>query len=423
MAAAATGEPKLVFSYGEIIGRELRALGVNVNLAPVLDVNNRENPGIGVRSFGDSPETVIRYGREITKGLQSQYIFATAKHFPGMGFARLDTHFDFPVIEKPLQELESTDIAPFAAAVDAGIDCIMTSHAGFPAFTPDKQALPATFTPEIISDYIRNKLGFTGVVITDDLEMGAAVKNFSFTESILAALNAGADILCVCHSYDRQCEAIKTVVNGVKSGNIPEIRIDQSIHRIFTLKRKFETHRVKFLKEDIDTLVTEHNSRVEEIINKSITIFDQTEQLPLDLSPDKKILLVIPRLKDYTPVEELKSFLKQAEQSLLSETQKYHSNTGCVMYTLPPDKKTSAAALEEAVNSDVILFCSYNAHLDDKQSALLKSVLNREKPLILLMLRNPYDRFISTKLKTAVALHAPMHPIIRAGIRKIFTGS
>jgi len=420
MAAAATGEPELAFAYGAIIGRELRALGVNLNLAPVLDVNQPDNPGIGVRSFGDSPEIVTQYGIGVIRGLQSQYVFATGKHFPGKGAATLDTHHDMAVINRPLEELERIDIAPFREAVRAGVACLMTSHAGFPAFTPGRPVMPGTFTPEIMTDYLRNRLGFTGVLLTDDLEMGAATKSLEFAESVTAAVQAGADLLCVCHDFERQNLAIDTIIAGVRTGTIPERRINESVRRIFSLKRKFAAYRDSFFMEDIDELVSRNAHSVHEIVEKSITVYDTEEKLPLALKPDDTLLLILPRLREYTPVEELRPAMQRAEQAVIHHTALHHENTRHVGYTLPPAERDKAAVLKGAQEAAYLVFCSYNAHLDAGQSSLLRSARALGKPLVLFMLRNPFDRVIVPDSIPAVAVYAPMEPLIREGINRLF---
>ena len=421
MAIAAASEPALARRYGEITGRELRALGVNLNLAPVLDINHPENPGIGVRSFGDSPQIVAEYGREIILGMKSQYIFTTGKHFPGIGAALLDTHFDMPVIDKSMEELETTDIQPFRTAVEAGVDCIMTSHAGFPAFTPERTPTPATFTKEIITTYLRKTLGFSGVVITDDLEMGAAVKSTGFKKSITAAVKAGADMLCVCHDTKRQKLAVQTLATAVRKGEIPVQRINESVERILSLKQQFMNIYDRFFSEDIDDLVALHAGPANEITRKSITLFDPAGAIPLRLQPHEKLLVIIPRFHEN---EELRLPLSAGElEKIIVETvRQFHSNTQQEKYSQPPTQEEKTVLHEKASASGAVILYSYNAHLDPRQKSLVRMLAPIQKLTVLMMLRNPYDRFISPDIKTAVALYAPIKPTIEAGINRLFKG-
>ncbi|MCP4724911.1 MAG: beta-N-acetylhexosaminidase [bacterium] len=420
MAVASTGDPGLAEEYGRIIGRELRSLGINLNLAPVLDVNRQSNPGLGVRSFGETPEKVIEYGSKLIEGLQSEKIFTTGKHFPGIGAAALDTHLDMPAINLTIEELEETDIPPFHNAIENGIDCLMTSHAAFPAFLPESDPVPATFSKEIMTDYLRGKLGFKGVLITDDLEMGAAEKSMSFADSILTAVKAGADLLCVCHDFDKQKLAIDSVLDAVRSGDIPESKIDESVERILELKNRFIKNREMFFSEDINKHVDEHSEAAAEIVNSSIQICSRPDQI-LPGSNAGKALVILPRLKEYTKVEELKSVMEKAEQALITETGRYIENIEHIKYTLPPSEEEISEILIKCRESDSVIFCSYNAHLDKKQADLLLSVYKTGKNMILLMLRDPYDKGIIPADTFSAGVFAPLVPNITAGVKKIFT--
>ncbi|MFC1557453.1 beta-N-acetylhexosaminidase [candidate division KSB1 bacterium] len=420
MALAATGDPNLAFEYGKITGREMRALGLNLNLAPVLDVNHKNNPGIGVRSFGDNADIVSEFGVSMIKGLQSEHIFSTGKHFPGKGAATLDTHLDLAVIKKRFDELESSDIVPFQKAVESGVECIMTSHAAFPAFSPGKPAQPGTFTAEIMTDYLRHMLGFEGVLITDDLEMGAAAKSADFNESIRKSVLAGADILCVCRSFELQRSAVDTLTAAVRSGAILEARIDRSVRRILALKRRFVEKRELFFAEDIDMLVNEHAETVRKIVDRSIQVHDDAGLVPLRIPESEKILTVIPQLQECSPVEELKPFFRRAEQTIVQKIRAFHKNCDFIHFNLPPDESDMRSVLNAARASQVTLFCSYNAHLDPVQSDLLRALTEHDGKIILLMLRNPFDREISSRVKASVALHAPIHTVIERGIEKLF---
>ncbi len=419
MAVAATGKPENARIYGSIIGRELRALGVNLNLAPVLDVTVPHNPGIGVRSFSESPEIVSKFGNELILGLKSQSVFATAKHFPGIGSALIDTHLEMPVIDKSMNELERDDIAPFRTAIETGVDCIMTAHAGFSAFDENSPPVPATFSPAVYSGYLRDQLGFKGVIITDDLEMGGATGSMDFQESITQAVLAGADLLTVCSDMNRQKEVFDIITGAVRSGVIPESRIDESVSRIFLLKEKFTEHYHLYFREDIDEVVEEHFNLSQEIITGSVIVHDERGTIPLRLEQGAVLSAVIPNLREITQVEELRASMKESENTIVTGIKKRYGSARIDRYSLPPDDNEIQIAVEHAGHADCTVLFSYNAHLDHRQTEFILTVSKNSKLFILVMLRNPYDASIVPG-RTSIAVHAPTVPGITAAVQKLF---
>ena len=419
MAVAATGKPKNARIYGSIIGRELRALGVNLNLAPVLDTTVPDNPGIGVRSFSDSAEVVSQFGSELIHGLQSESVFTCAKHFPGIGSALFDTHIEMPIIDKSLHELESSDLIPFKTAIVNGVDCIMTSHAGFTAFDSNIPPLPATFNPTVYSGYVREQLGFKGVIITDDLEMGGATKSMEFEDSIIAAIQAGADLLAVCSDQDRQIKAISVLLNAVRNGSLSEARIDDSVARIFSLKQRFLEKYDLFFKEDIDDVVEENKHIAHDIVTQSISVFDEQNNIPLRLDTNTIVSAVIPRLTEITQVEELKSSAMNSEKAVMNELARYCKQVHFHKYSLPSDNNEMHDIINQTTGSDCTIMFSYNAHLDELLSTFVKQLAQSSKLLILIMLRNPHDRFIIPD-NSAIGVYAPTVPGITAALHRLF---
>ncbi len=194
MALAATGDPETTYLAGKLTGEELRSLGVNFNLAPSVDVNcNPANPIIGVRSYGDTPATVAKYAAGMIRGLQDGGVLCLAKHFPGHGDTSLDSHLTLPCVDKPRDELERMELAPFRAAIANGVPAIMTAHILFPAL--DDSGVPATMSRRIVTDLLRGEMSFTGLVTSDCMEMQAVQKFFGSVNGVLAAMNAGVDLV------------------------------------------------------------------------------------------------------------------------------------------------------------------------------------------------------------------------------------
>ena len=226
----------LSFQYGKILGMRIKTLGFNMDFAPVMDINsNPKNPVIGDRAFGNSIDLVVNNSIETMKGINSKNIISVIKHFPGHGDTTMDSHVDIPIIDKNLGELESLELVPFAKAIENGADSVMIGHILFPELD-DK---PATLSSKIIKDLLREKLNFNGVVISDDLNMGAIVKNYSMEEAVIEFLKADGDIALICHGGDEEYKIFDIIKSEVQNGNISVEEIDEKVYRIIELKEKY----------------------------------------------------------------------------------------------------------------------------------------------------------------------------------------
>src|SRR5689334_15666085 len=228
---------ELAYAAGATIAKELRAVGINMNMAPVLDVNsNSDNPVIGDRAFGSSADTVIEMGLVTAAGLQDSRVVACGKHFPGHGDTNVDSHKELPVVEAPRERLEAVEFPPFRRAAAAGIATLMTAHVLYRAL--DDQ-LPATLSPNIITHLLREEMGYDGVVLTDDLEMHAIVDHYGSGEAAVRAFLAGCDMLLICKERDREIAAFEAMEKAVASGTIGTSRLDQSVARIQRIKQRY----------------------------------------------------------------------------------------------------------------------------------------------------------------------------------------
>ena len=231
LALGAVDDTDLTEEVAASIGSELRAVGVNLNLAPVADVNtNPRNPVVGVRAFGSDPALVARHVAASVAGLQSRGVIACAKHFPGHGAAEVDSHLELPTISSRLEELRRVELPPFRAAIDAGVRAIMTAHILVPALD-DR---PATVSPVHLHELLREELGFRGLVITDALEMRGISATVGVEEAAVLAITAGADALCLGH--DLEGEAVESVrgvlVGAVREGRLSEERLAEAAARV-----------------------------------------------------------------------------------------------------------------------------------------------------------------------------------------------
>lgn len=228
---------ELSFQFGKILGHSIGALGFNMDFAPVLDINsNPKNPVIGDRAFGSQVDQVVNNAIETMKGLDSENIIPVVKHFPGHGDTSTDSHIDIPLVNKSLDELESLELIPFTRAIEEGVDIIMVGHILFPQI--DRE-YPASMSKPIIGGILRTKLNFNGVVITDDLNMGAIMKNYSIYEAVREYFKAGGDIALICHGGEEEFKVFQYIKEEVEKGNLKKKEIDEKVYRIIRLKKKY----------------------------------------------------------------------------------------------------------------------------------------------------------------------------------------
>jgi beta-glucosidase-like glycosyl hydrolase len=256
MAVAATGDPLLAEAEGRIVAQEARAIGVNHIYAPVVDVNiDPDNPVINTRSFGEDPQDVGRFGAAFVRGVQSEHVLACAKHFPGHGDTHVDSHRALPVLDVSRERLERVELVPFRAAIAAGVASVMPGHLSVPALDPtpapilanlsnnpygtnaaevtQNGTLPATISKRMLDGVLRGELGFHGLIVTDAFDMGGLTEHFDAGEAAVRAIEAGEDQILMSPDVDAAVAAVKA---AVKSGRLPESRLDESVRRILAAK-------------------------------------------------------------------------------------------------------------------------------------------------------------------------------------------
>jgi beta-N-acetylhexosaminidase len=231
------GSEAIVNSNALAMADELVELGINMNMAPVLDVNtNTENPIIGDRSFSPDPDVVSRLGACVITAFHEKGIIAVGKHFPGHGDTSSDSHIELPVVNHSLKRLEEIEFKPFIHAFKTGLRVVMTAHVLYPELDPDYSA---TMSDSIINGTLREKQGFDGIVITDDMEMKAISNRYTIEDAGILSIHAGADILLICHSRDKQLTMHESLLEAVEGGEIEGERIDKSLNRLIKLKKDF----------------------------------------------------------------------------------------------------------------------------------------------------------------------------------------
>jgi len=254
----AADDPALARRLGAVLGRELRALGFDLDFAPVLDVDtNPANPVIGDRSFGRSAAQVAALGSEAILGLQEAGVAACGKHFPGHGDTSQDSHEELPRLSHDPSRLEAVELPPFQAAIRAGVASIMSAHVIFEALDP---VYPATMSRPALDGILRDRWGYDGVVISDDLEMKAIADHFGIEEAVVRGVNAGVDLFLVCHTPALQNEAIDRLIAAVERGDVSLARVEEAGRRIDALVSRFV--RPKSRRPDLSVLGCDEHREV-----------------------------------------------------------------------------------------------------------------------------------------------------------------
>ena len=256
-------DENLSYNVGKIIAKELNSLGFNMDFAPVLDIDsNPNNTVIGERAFGNNSEIVSRLGIKTMEGIKDGKIIPVVKHFPGHGDTDVDSHYGLPIVKKTLEELENLEFIPFKNAIDNGADVVMISSIILESIDNE---YPATMSKKVTTDILRDSLGFDGVIATDDMTMGAIVDNYNLADAVIMSINAGSDLVLVCHGYDDIINSILAVKDAVNSKIISEEKIDESVYRILKLKDKYNVNN-KAIGNDID--IEGINSEIKSLFNQ-----------------------------------------------------------------------------------------------------------------------------------------------------------
>ncbi|KJU73049.1 beta-N-acetylhexosaminidase [Clostridium baratii] len=227
----------LSYNVGEILGEQLSYFGFNMNFAPVLDINsNPNNPVIGDRSFGNNKDTVAILGTSTMKGIQSKNIISVVKHFPGHGDTSVDSHVNLPVVNYDINRLKSFEFVPFKTAIQNGADAVMVGHI---LLSKIDSKYPSSMSYEIVTNILRKDLGFNGLVVSDDMTMGAIIENYSIEEASIKSINAGVDLLLVCQKYENTENVLKALKEAVLNGTISKERLDNALYNIISIKKKY----------------------------------------------------------------------------------------------------------------------------------------------------------------------------------------
>lgn len=384
MALGASRNTNLALSAGSVFGSELKAIGGNMDLAPVLDVNNNPlNPVIGVRSFGEQPGLVSQMGISYIQGLHSTGVIAMGKHFPGHGDTATDSHTGLPIVTYDLNTLNTIHAEPFRQAINNGVDCIMTAHILLTCLDPNR---PATLSPLVVDGYLRDELGFDGVCMTDSLGMGALRNGYTDTQIAVMAIQAGVDILLSPADLGVAYNAVKS---AVQSGAISQARLDQAVTRILSLKYRYGVMDDPYVDPNqADSIVgsPEHKTAELSAARAGITLVQNTNSLlPLHLTSGQKILLVTVQSSTETVADAAAKFSAAILQK--------HSNVQSLALAVNPTSSQRTTVKTAAASAYVTIIGTSRSQLSSNvgQATLVKELRALGRTVIVVGLREPYE--------------------------------
>ena len=415
MALGATGDPELARAAGEVLGTELRAMGINVNYAPCCDVNiNPRNPVIGIRSFGEDPQQVSMMAAAMVEGIQSRGVAACAKHFPGHGDTAGDSHHGLPTLPHDLDRLQRVELPPFRAAVAVGAKLVMTGHLALPAID-GADAPPATLSAGVLEGLLREQIGFQGVIVTDAMDMHAIPQGAALGQNAVRAVEAGADLLLVMSEpADQKCIFDALIEAAARSPSTQE-DYQPSLERIAALKRWLASQPPAPGLDVIGSLP--HQAIADEIAQRSITLVcDETRLLPLRLGADARVAAVVPRPADLTPADTS----SHVAPTLAASLREFHPRVDEIVVSSLPTEAEIAGLIQQVRGYDLIVMGTLNASSQPGQSALANAVLKTGIPTVVVAMRLPYDLTALPSAKTYVCTYSVLEPSMHALARALF---
>ncbi|MQA84954.1 MAG: glycoside hydrolase family 3 protein [Streptosporangiales bacterium] len=394
MALGAGRRPADATAAAHVTGAELRAMGINQDYAPVADVNvNPQNPVIGVRSFGSDPALVAEMTAAATDGYQGGKVAATAKHFPGHGDTDVDSHTGIPIINHTREEWQRIDEPPFGAAIGSGVDSIMTAHIVVPALDPSED--PATLSQPIMNGILREEMGYDGVVVTDALDMDGVREKYGDDEVPVLALKAGVDQLLKPPDgkFEQQYNA---VLEAVRSGEISERRLDQSVERILRLKQRLGLFANPYVDpERVSQTVgnRDHRATAQRITDRTVTLVkDEAGLLPLRPGGDRSVLVT--------------GWGGATTEGLGARIAERGARTDVYPTGDAPTQEEIDAAVERAKAHDVTVVTTNRVRGDAQQAKLVRALVAAGVPVVAVAVRDPYDIAHITEVPAYLATYS-----------------
>jgi len=392
MALAASGNTDNVSLAARITAAELRSIGVNFNMAPVLDINcNRDNPVIGNRSFAPNAVDAASFAVAAVKAFAEEGLMCCGKHFPGHGDTAVDSHLDLPLVDRSLDELEARELVPFSAAIAAGIPAIMTTHILFPQIESEK--LPATMSGKILKGLLRERLGFTGLVISDAMEMRAVKDYYGVPQGCALALAAGVDIVYVCHESPDMEASLREAISASEDGRIDAKELDASVERVLRYKERYGAFGYNAGENSAGGSVKEISRRKEQnaaLMRSALAAREQGKAPP----PLGDQPFFVGSLAYRSTIASAKPDASLSFASWFAEKFRGSSRETAVN----PDSKEIAGIVSALPPASSIVLGTYNGHINRGQIDLARTLSEAAQrigiPFMVVALRNPWDLYL-----------------------------
>lgn len=408
MGITASGDPNLAYKVALAIGRQLKAVGVNMIHSPVLDVNtNPLNPEIGTRSYSALTDEVIRYAGEAIRGFTEAGIICTGKHFPGRGESISDAHWDLPVVDLDYETLMDQHIRPYKELIDAGLPAVMTAHSRYPAL--DVNDLPASASKRVITGLLREELGFQGLITTDNMMMGGILRRYEMVEAVIEVINAGHDLVLCRDETPLRLRMLEGVVAAVKEGRIAESRIDESVIRVLGMRYDqglfngdgiVDPVAAQEIIDDPQVVAT-----VEEAAQNSTTLLRDREKL-LPLGKNQKVLLI----EQNFPTHEFSNNMYSHPGLLWEAMCRYSQTVGCAEIGYMPtglDKERVKRRIGEA---DLLVMTNYYYHKNASSNSELVREVMRSGKKVIVVANTPFQFAAPEDFGTVIVCYQPGGP-------------
>jgi beta-N-acetylhexosaminidase len=385
LAVGTAGDPAFAHREGLIEARELRRLGIDLNLGPCLDVlTERYSPNIGIRSYGKDPGLVTRYGSARITGMQRGGVSACPKHFPGKGHSPLDAHLKLPTIDSTWDEMHATHLPPFLAAIADGVDCVMTSHPVYPNLDPSR--VPATFSRLIVEDYLRGEIGFRGVIVSDDLEMGAVSESTTIADAVVRTAAAGHDLLLVCHTEPAQRASAAALLEAYASGARPRRELETAAERV----RRLRERRPQRREGGVPAPEPDGAALARAIATRAVTVVAPAAP-GFRKALNGRVRAIFPRFSALAP----RIFIEPGIQDEAGWLRGAFAPVGITPETdvvgIEPTAEEIDRAAAGSAEADATILFLFDGHLYPSNRALLDAVQARARALAVVLLRDPYD--------------------------------
>jgi beta-N-acetylhexosaminidase len=409
MALGAAGDKRLTERVGRAVGRELRAMGVTLEYAPVCDLaSNPLNAAIGIRSFGDAPSAVAGHVAAFVRGVQSARVAAALKHFPGLGAVEADTHHGLAVLDADRDAILRHELVPFRAGIEAGARVVMSAHVAVPAVTGERD-LPGTLAGAVMGGLLRDELGFEGVSITDALDMQAIPQGPGQVDAVLRALGAGVDLLLTAPDVTARERIEAGLRDAAAGGLLDERALRASIDRVAGLRRWLAD---AVEQPDIGVVGgAEHQALARELAARSLTLVrDDDGLLPLRLPAAARVAAIQPAPTDLTPADTSSA----VPPGLAAALRRRFDDVDAFVAPHAPSALEIAALRDAVRDYDAIVVGTTATLLEPSQAALADAVLGLGRPTVTVALRAPFDLAAYPSARCHVAAYGILPPTLEA---------